>query len=277
MWQVHALQLLPKSTTMPSFDKQSSTNSQGLVRFVCSIFAQLFFQSKNHNIIFHAPAYLRSWMIWDMVKAFNNHMEAVLDPSWITWLDESMVAFLKEFCPNCVYVKQKPHPFGNKYHTIACSLSKIIFRIEMVETEKDQPSEGEFACPEFEGEMPKTAALRCWLRKSIQGTNWVCLLDSGFGYMATLPELEKKGVFGTTVFKKKWVGWPCDADAKRVLHHMQQKPVGYKVVCRATSLKYPNTNLWLAAMVDSKHTSIMTSTWSTTLQAPEFCAVLAGN
>ncbi len=85
--------------------------------------------------------------------------------------------------------------------------------------------------------------------------------------MATLPELEKKGVFGTTVFKKKGVGWPQGSDAKQVLRHMQQKPVGYQAVRRATSIKYPNTNLWLAAMADSKHTSIMANTWSTTLQA----------
>ncbi len=100
-------------------------------------------------------------MVRDMVQAFNNHMEAVFDPSWITCLDESMVSFMNKFCPNWVCVKRKPQPFGNEYHTIACCLSKIIFRIEMVETEKDRPSEGELAHPEFEGEMPKTAALCC--------------------------------------------------------------------------------------------------------------------
>ena len=83
--------------------------------------------------------------------------------------------------------------------------------------------------------------------------------------MATLPELEKKGIFGTTVFKKKGVGWPRGSDAKTVLSHMQGKDVGYQTVRKASSEKYPGTNLWLAAMADSKHTSIMANTWSTTL------------
>ncbi len=67
--------------------------------------------------------------------------------------------------------------------------------------------------------------------------------------------------------RNKRVGGPRGSDAKQVLHLMQQKPVGYKAVCRATSPKYPNINLWLAAMANLKYTSIMANTWSTTLQA----------
>jgi hypothetical protein len=204
-------------------------------------------------------------MIRDMVKLFNDHMEAIFNPSWLTCLDESMVVFQNEFAPNWVCIKRKPHPFGNEWHTIACCISKIIFRIELVETEKDRPKEGPYSTPEFDGEMTKTAALCCRLTKPIWGSNRVCLLDSGFGYMSTLPELEKKGVYGTTVFKKKGVGWPRGSDAKNVLKHMQGKQVGYQAVRQATNEKYPNTNLWLAAMADSKHTSIMANTWSTTL------------
>ncbi len=67
------------------------------------------------------PAYLNwCWMIRDMVKSFNDNMETVHDPSCIICLDELMVLSLKKFCLNWVYVKYKPHPFGNEYPTIAC-------------------------------------------------------------------------------------------------------------------------------------------------------------
>ncbi len=144
-------------------------------------------------------------------------------------------------------------------------MSKIIFLIELVETEKDQPKEDEFSKPELKDEMPKTSALCCHRTKSIWGSNQVYLLDSGFGYTTTLPELEKKDIFGTTVFKKKGVGWPAGSDAKTVLDHMQGKDVGYKTVWKASSEKYPGTNLCLATLADREHTSIMANTWSTTL------------
>ncbi len=67
--------------------------------------------------------------------------------------------------------------------------------MELVETEKDCPKEGPFAKPEFEDRMTKTAALCIHMTKSIWGTKRVCLLDSGFGYMSTLLELEKVSVW----------------------------------------------------------------------------------
>ncbi len=97
------------------------------------------------------------------------------------------------------------------------------------------------------------------------GTNRVCLLDSGFGYLQVVTELEKKGVKATTVLKKKGVGWPAGRDANNVLRHMQGKDVGYQTVRKASNPNYPDTNLWLVAMADSKHTSIMCNTWSITL------------
>ncbi len=167
-----------------------------------------------------------SWAIRPLIAAFNEHMETCFDPSWLTCLDESMVAFLNEHSPNWVCIKRKPHPYGNEYHTIACCMSKIIFRMELVETEKDRPKEGPHSKPAFEDVMTKTAALCVRLTEPLWGTKRVCILDSGFGYMSTLPELEKKGVYGTTVFKQKGVGWPKGSDAKNILRHMQGKDVG---------------------------------------------------
>lgn len=76
--------------------------------------------------------------------------------------------------------------------------------------------------------------------------------------MAALPQ----GDFGTTVFKKKGVGWPAGSDAKNALAHMKGKKVG--TICNLQGI-HPNINLWVAAMADSKHTFIMANTWSNTL------------
>ncbi len=84
----------------------------------------------------------RSSMIWPLVKASNKHMEENFNLSWLSCPDELMVACLNERCPNWVCVKRKPHPFGNKYHTISCCLLKSIYKMELVETEKDLPKEG---------------------------------------------------------------------------------------------------------------------------------------
>ncbi len=72
--------------------------------------------------------------------------------------------------------------------------------------------------------------MRRKMEEQIWGTKRVCLLDLGFGYMMTLPELKKKGVFGTTVFKQKEVGWSKGSDAEKFLCYMQGKEVGYQAV-----------------------------------------------
>ncbi len=101
----------------------------------------------------------RSWRIYPLVNAFNKQMTENFNWSWLSCLDESMVAFLNEHCPNWVCVKRKPNLFGNRYHTIVCCLSKIIYQMELVETDKDHPKEGDYSKPKFEDVMPKTAAL----------------------------------------------------------------------------------------------------------------------
>ncbi len=216
-------------------------------------------------------------MIRSLIQAFNNHMEEYFNPSWLNCLDELMVSFLNEHCPNWVCIKRKPHPFGNEYHTIVCCLSKIIFRMELVETEKDRPKEGPYTKPEFKDKMTKTTALCVCMTKSIWGTKRVCLLDSGFGYMSTLPELEKKAVYGTTVFKQKGNHWPKGSNAKNVLRHMQGKQVGYQAVRQGSNPDYPQTNLWLASMADSKHTSVMANMWLTTLPKAKCKRRVGGN
>ncbi len=113
-------------------------------------------------------------------------------------------------------------PLWKKYHTIACCISSIFFWMELIETKKDSSKEGPHATLEIEGAMPKTATLCVQMTKSIWGTKRVCLLNSRFGYMSTLPELEKHGIYGTMVLKQKGVGWPKGSDTKCLEPHARQ-------------------------------------------------------
>jgi hypothetical protein len=49
-----------------------------------------------------------------LIDAWNDHMAAEYNPSWLNCLDEStMNSWLSKFCPGFMCVPRKPHPFGN--------------------------------------------------------------------------------------------------------------------------------------------------------------------
>ncbi len=130
---------------------------------------------------------------------------------------------------------------------------------------QDCPTKGPHFQPRFQYCMSKTASYCCRLTELMWGTNCVCLLDLGFGYCKVLTELEKKGVKATIMLKRKGVSWPAGSHANNITCHMQGKDVGYQTAHKASNPNYPDKNLWIVAMADSKHTSIMCNTWSTTL------------
>ena len=76
---------------------------------------------------------------WDRLKAWNKNMVAQFTPSWVSCLDESMSTWMNKYtCPGWIFMPMKPWPFGNEYHTVCCSLSGILWQLELVEG-KDAP------------------------------------------------------------------------------------------------------------------------------------------
>jgi hypothetical protein len=127
-----------------------------------------------------------------MIRAWRDTMAAVFIPSWIVCLDESMSIWLSSWtCPGWVFCSQKPHPFGNKYHTICCGESGILFDLEIVEG-KDRPAE--IGDPEFSNHS-NTGGLLLRLTKSIYHSTRYEVLDSGFCVLAALVAFRKLGVF----------------------------------------------------------------------------------
>ncbi len=71
-------------------------------------------------------------------------------------------------------------------------------------------------------------------------------------------------------FSKEAVGWPAGSDAKTWLIICKEEcwiagcEKGIFSQVSRYQPKYPDTNLWIAAMVESKHMSIMDNTWIAT-------------
>ena len=87
------------------------------------------------------PSYIDCmWEIQPLIAAFNEKMKTIFVPSWQICLDESMVVWFCKWAPDWMFVQRKPHPFRNKYYTIGCEETKVIFFLEIVEG-KSHPSE----------------------------------------------------------------------------------------------------------------------------------------
>ena len=63
--------------------------------------------------------------VCQMIDAFNDHYSKGYKPSWLSCINESMNSWLNNFCPGCMTLPHKPHPFGNKYHLITWEANHV--------------------------------------------------------------------------------------------------------------------------------------------------------
>ena len=74
------------------------------------------------------------WEFCETLKAWNNNMVEQFTPSWVRCLDKSMSTWTNIYsCPGWMFVPRKPWPFGNEYHMVCCSISGILYQMELVE------------------------------------------------------------------------------------------------------------------------------------------------
>ena len=206
----------------------------------------------------------RFFWVRNMIDGFNHNMSKTFNPAWMVCVDESMVVFYNKYAPGWIAVKRKPHPLGNEYHTTACCESKIIFCIELVEG-KSAPKLGPHREAEFEHEFDsKIAALVVRMTRPIWGSGRAVIMDSGFGYVASMVQLKAKGLFATTVIKKKRF-WPKYTKAIDAVNEMDGKEVGtMKVRIGSYISGEGQESITLVALADSLFTSLMLTNWSTT-------------
>jgi hypothetical protein len=196
-------------------------------------------------------------------------MKDVFPPSWGICLDESMVKWLNEYAPGWMAVGRKPSPFGNEYHTIACGVLHIIFWMECVEGKSRPPHLEEMPLSYEHG---KLCALILRATEAIAGSNRVVFMDSGYGVLCALPELRRRGLHATVVLKKKKF-WAKGLPGEAILEAVRMTPVGTTKALVGTMRGH---KLWVGVQVDSKHTTIMANTWSTTQRNGEMKKRLVG-
>ena len=164
----------------------------------------------------------RFWEVRQLIQSWNNHMAQFFIAGWVSCLDESMSVWTNRWtCPGWMFVPRKPHPMGNEYHSICCSISGIMYQVELVEG-KDRPKE--IRKVEFE-EKGKTSGLLLRLCKPLFGTGKVVILDSGFCVLTALIDLMKFGVYASALIKKRRY-WPKYIDGESINRAMELKEIG---------------------------------------------------
>ena len=117
-----------------------------------------------------------------------------------------------------MFVPHKPHPFGNKYHTIACALYKVIDCVEIVERKDRLRETGR---KEFDEKGDKEGLL-IWVYNTPWSMGKVVARYSGFCVLEEIILMVKKGVFGSKLVKK-WRYYPKLVSSKEIIQHMQRK------------------------------------------------------
>ena len=170
------------------------------------------------------PSYVdKFWEVRELIDSWNTNMDNQFVPSWISCLDESMSKWLNKYtCPGYMMVPRKPWPFGNEYHSICCSTSGVMYRLELVEG-KDQPPR--LPAKQY-SDLGKTVGLCLRLTSSIHGTGNVVVMDSGFCVLKAITELKKKGVFSSALIKKRQY-WPRYVKGEEIKDHFDGKEPGF--------------------------------------------------
>ncbi|KAL7461873.1 hypothetical protein ACHAXS_002279 [Conticribra weissflogii] len=140
-----------------------------------------------------------------MLDAFNKPYKDNYIPSWINCLDKSMSSWLNQYCPGFMFVPQKPHPSGNKYHSIADGdQGKPIMWWVKLQEGKDCPKDANNKpCFPTEFELhTKTSALMLYMTKPIHNTGKVFTIDSGFCDAAGILALHDVGVYAWAFLAK---------------------------------------------------------------------------
>ena len=164
----------------------------------------------------------RFWEVRQMLEMWNKNMEQQFTPSWVNCLDESMSVWTNKYtCPGWMFVPRKPHPFGNEYHTVCCSLSGILWGLELVEG-KDAPQQR----PQpLHQNLGNTVGLLLRILAPIFGYACVVILESGFCVLKGIVELKKRGVFASALIKKRRY-WPKFIRGDDIKDHFNDKSVG---------------------------------------------------
>ena len=151
---------------------------------------------------FHFPFQDNSTELQHMIFEWNYHMPKFFIPSWILCLDEYISIWMnKSTCLGFFSCPHNPHTKGNKYHTICCGESGIIYGWGFVGVRDHLIPMGR---PKFySSPNMKTVGLFIWLNISLWSTGKVVIIYSSFCVLKWLSQMSNRGVYGGTLVKNR--------------------------------------------------------------------------
>ena len=205
------------------------------------------------------PAYRdKFWEVRQMIVAWNDNMAEQFTPSWVSCLEESMSPWTNKYtCPGWMFVPRKPHPFGNEYHSVCCSMSGIMWGIEIVEG-KDAPRAAAHPKPKHNNHG-NTVGLLLRILQPIFTKGYVVVLDSGFCVLKGIVELKKRGVYASALIKKRRY-WPKYIKGDDIKSHFDAKDVGN---CDSWKGQMDEVDFHVYAMKEPDYVMSIMSTYGT--------------
>ncbi|KAL7571289.1 hypothetical protein ACA910_008942 [Epithemia clementina (nom. ined.)] len=196
------------------------------------------------------------WEVRQMLEEWNHNMTEQFTPGWVSCLDESMSPWTNKYtCPGWMFVPRKPHPFGNEYHNVCCSLCGILWSLELVEG-KDAPQQA--PKPRFSN-LGNTVGLMLRVLSPIFAKGLVVILDSGFCVLKGIVELKKRGVYASALIKKRRY-WPKFIRGEEIKQHFNNKQVGD---CDAWKGSMDEVKFHVYAMKEPDYVMSLMSTYGT--------------
>lgn len=196
-----------------------------------------------------------------MQEAFNAHMVEKYSPSWLVCVDESMTPwYYPGDCPAWVIMKDKPTSRGMEFHTTADHSTKVIFRVEPVRD--PEATRFQDVCSD------RVSALTLRMTEPLFQSYRVVVLDSFFGTLETVLQLEKHGLYSTVVLKKKR-SWPTLSNGAELEAKTMDGAVG-SVVARTGTVTDTRSGAARTIRVlevgqrDVSHPVLLLSTWGST-------------
>ena len=136
-----------------------------------------------------------------MIDAWNGHIQRVFIIYWISCSDKSMYVCMNTFiCIVFFFCPDTPHPKVNKYHTICCSKSGIMYVWDIVKVRDHLIPMGR---PKFDtSPNMKMVGLMIRLTWALWSAWKAVIMNSGLCVLKGFLEMRKTGIDGSALIKR---------------------------------------------------------------------------
>ncbi|EGD76783.1 hypothetical protein PTSG_12685 [Salpingoeca rosetta] len=174
----------------------------------------------------------------NMMMAFNANMAAHFAPSSISDVDTARSLWVyptHATWPCSAPGYRSPHRFGNTYHALGCTLTRIVYALELEEAIPRPPT----TPPPAFSDAGKVAGLLLRLTRSIWRTNKMVVVGSDMATVQAIAALAEVGVHGTCAVTKRGGSWPqhLAAAADALTRVLSSQPTGAAVAVHGTAAR----------------------------------------